>query len=123
MNKVIILGNITKDLEVKTTSTGKSVLRFCVAVQGKSKEAQTDFIDCVAWEKNAENIAKFFSKGRKILVEGELKTGSYQKSEISIKTTEVWVNGFDFVDKKNDTSSKPLFEMKEPKINDDDIPF
>lgn len=123
MNKVIILGNITKDLEVKTTSSGKSILSFSVAVNGHTKDTPVDFIDCVAWEKTAENISKFFSKGRKILVEGELKSRTYQnKSGDKVKVLEVWVNGFDFVDKK-EASPQPMFEMKEPVITDDDIPF
>ena len=64
MNNVSLIGRITNDLEVKATSTGKSVLNFCIAVN-KDKET-TYFIDCVAWNTTATNIGKFFKKGSQI---------------------------------------------------------
>ncbi len=81
-NKTILMGRICNDLELKTTPNGTSVLSFRIAVdrayQTKGEERKTDFFYVVAWRSTAEFIAKYFSKGRMILVEGELQTRQYQ---------------------------------------------
>ena len=81
LNRVILMGRITQDLELKTTQTGVSVLSFTVAVDRnyarQGEERQTDFIDCVAWRQTAEFISKYFYKGRMIAVEGSLQKRSY----------------------------------------------
>jgi single-strand DNA-binding protein len=81
-NKAILMGRICTDLEVKTTPGGVTVLSFRVAVDRKyqskeSPERKTDFFNVVAWRQTAEYIAKFFGKGRLILLEGELQTRQY----------------------------------------------
>jgi len=80
-NKVIMLGRITQDLELKTTPTGVSVLSFSIAVdrrfQNKGEEKKSDFFNCVAWRNEAEFISRFWTKGRPILIEGELQNRSY----------------------------------------------
>ena len=80
-NKVIMLGRITKDLELKTTQGGVPVLSFTIAVdrrfQAKGEEKKSDFFNCVAWRQEAEFISRFWTKGRPILVEGELQNRSY----------------------------------------------
>ena len=82
LNKAIILGRITHDLEVRQTPSGTAVLQFTVAVdRNYSKdggEKQTDFINCVAWRNAAEFIAKWFGKGRMIAVDGRLQTRTYE---------------------------------------------
>lgn len=74
-NKVILLGRITQDLQLRTTPQGTSVLTFSIAVdrrfQTKGEEKKADFFNCVAWRQEAEFISRFWSKGRPILVEGE----------------------------------------------------
>lgn len=84
MNTVIISGRITKDIELKTTNSGISVVRFTVAVRSSRKDADgkavSDFISCIAWRSTAEFIEKYFSKGKWIEVRGELQTGSYEKT-------------------------------------------
>lgn len=80
-NKVIMMGRITNDLELKTTPQGVNVCTFRIAVdrqyQAKGEERKSDFFNVVAWRKHAEFVTRFFSKGRMIMVEGELQTRSY----------------------------------------------
>lgn len=82
LNTVIIMGKITKNLELKTTPSGNSVCAFTVAVDRgyvkQGEERQSDFIDCVAWGKTAEFVSKFFDKGRMIAVTGELRSRVYE---------------------------------------------
>lgn len=107
-NKVILMGRITKDLELKTTLSGVSVLSFSIAVERsfKSKDGErvTDFFDCVAWRQTAEFISRFFAKGRAILVEGELQTRSYQdKNNVTRYVTEISVANASFTGERADT--------------------
>lgn len=95
MNNIILIGRITKDPELKYTNNGKGNTRFTLAVQRNKEE--TDFINCVAWEKTAENIAEYFKKGSQIAVQGAIRTGSYEKDGRTVYTTDVWVYKFDFI--------------------------
>ncbi len=80
-NKVIMMGRIANDLELKTTPQGVSVCTFRIAVdrryQAKGEEKKSDFFNVVAWRGHAEFVTKYFSKGRSILVEGEFQTRGY----------------------------------------------
>lgn len=81
LNKAIILGRITHDLEVRQTQSGTAVLQFTVAVDrnySKDGEKQTDFINCVAWRQTAEFVSRWFSRGRMIAVDGRLQTRTYE---------------------------------------------
>lgn len=106
MNTVAILGRLTKDIEVRQTTTGKAFASFCVAVDaGKDT---TYFIDCTAWEKTAENIGKFFKKGDKIAVTGCLTTRMWEDDNGGKrKATEVRVLAFDFCAGKTDKIEEP----------------
>ena len=75
MNVCVLLGRLTKDPELKTTQSGKSVVTFSLAVDGFK---DTDFIDCVAWNATAENLAKFKKKGEQIALTGRITTRSYE---------------------------------------------
>lgn len=81
MNKFIIMGRITRDLELKTTQSGVAVCQFCVAVdrnyQKKGEERKADYFNVVAWREKAEFVHKYFGKGRMILIEGEMQTRQY----------------------------------------------
>ncbi len=93
-NKVILMGRITHDLELRTTPTGANVCTFSIAVdrrfQQKGEEKKTDFFNIVAWRQQAEFVTRYFSKGRMILVEGELQTRSYtDKNGANVKVTEI----------------------------------
>ena len=105
LNFVALLGRITKDLELKSTQSGTSVLQFTVAVDRdfvkQGEERQADFINCVAFKQTAEFISKFFSKGRMIAVEGRLQTRSYDdKNGTKHNVTEVIINKASFTGEK-----------------------
>lgn len=133
MNKVIISGNITKDLELRSTENGKKFLGFSIAVNEGTKEKPiTNFFNCNAWEQNAEFINKYFSKGRKILIEGTLRTSKYKNDEgKEITNTYILVNHSEFCDsKKEETNTSEVeedyksFENPDQVVfEDDDLPF
>lgn len=99
LNKVIIMGRITHELEIKQTQSGAAVLSFTVAVDkySKNEEKAADFISCVAWNKTAEFIGKYFGKGRMIAITGNLHSRTYDdKNGVKHYVTEVYVDGADF---------------------------
>lgn len=101
INKVILSGRITHDIEIKQTSSGASVTQFSIAVERsyakQGEERQTDFITCVAWNKTAEFIGRFFSKGRSIVIIGQLRTRNYEdKNGSKHYVTEVFVDEVQF---------------------------
>lgn len=106
MNKVQLMGRLTRDPELKATSTGKSYANFTVACDyGKDKEGKslTNFIPCSAWDKRAEAIAKYFSKGQRILItDGMLMVRSYKDTKTGENRTYTYVDvrDFEFVENK-----------------------
>ena len=101
LNRVILMGRITQELDLKQTPSGASVLQFNVAVERsfvkQGEEKQTDFITCVAWRQQAEFIAKYFGKGRMIAIEGNLRTRTYEdKNGTKHYVTEVYVDSVSF---------------------------
>lgn len=82
MNKVILMGRLTRDPETRTTTGGTSVCSFSIAVDRsyvkQGEERQADFFNCVAWSKTGEFVSKYFTKGNKILLEGELQNNNYE---------------------------------------------
>lgn len=106
LNKAIILGRITHDLEVRQTPGGTAVLQFTVAVDrnySKDGEKQTDFINCVAWRQTAEFIGRYFGKGRMIAVDGRLQTRTYEdKNGTKHYITELIVENANFTGEKSD---------------------
>jgi single-strand DNA-binding protein len=113
LNKTILLGRITQDLELKQTPNGVSVLSFTVAVDRnytKGEEKQSDFISCVAWKERAEFISRYFGKGRMIAVEGQLRTRTYEdKNGVKHYVTEVYVDNASFTgeSKKDHVHNNP----------------
>ena len=107
MNKALLIGNITNELELRKTQTGKSVLSFTVAVnEGYGDKKTTDYIDCRAWENVAENVAKYCRKGSKIYVEGKTKATPYEKDGKKMKDKYILVSSVEFLDSK-DTQKEP----------------
>ena len=105
-NKVILMGRITHDLELKTTQTGINVCTFSIAVDrrfsGKGEERKSDFFNIVAWRQQAEFVCRYFGKGRMILVEGELQTRSYtDKNGANVRVTEVIADRLSFTGEKS----------------------
>lgn len=112
MNVVTLLGRMTKDAEVRYSQGDNqtAVARFAIAVDRKSKDAGTDFINCVAFGKIAEVIEKYFGKGKRIGIVGHIQTGSYTNKEgAKVYTTDVVVDALDFIELKaeGNTTSAP----------------
>lgn len=108
MNQVCLMGRIAQEPELRTTSTGKSVLSFCLAVKNYSRDQNNnvDWIDCVAWDKNAEFIHTYFSKGNLIAVTGRLSTRNWEdKNGNKRKSTEVIIDRADFTGEKKEADS------------------
>lgn len=123
INNVVLMGRITKDLEPRQTQNGKIKLSFTVAVdRGYGDNKQTDFINCVAWEKRAQFIDKYFHKGSLIALTGSIKTGSYEKDGRTIYTTEVWVDEASFTGEKK-TDSSPIGDGYTELEDPDGVPF
>ena len=126
MNCVVIIGHMTKDVELRRTNSGKAVASFTLAVNKDYRNEQggydADFIDCVAFEQKAETISKYVHKGDRFAVLGQLATRSYEtKDGKKVKVTEVKVTGFDFLESKKQESTSGDFEqIDDPDAN---LPF
>lgn len=139
INKVILGGRLTADIELKATPNGVAVAQFTIATNRRGKDAQTDFINCVAWRQTAEFVSKYFSKGSSICVVGELQQRSWEdKNGGKRYATEVIVSEALFVDSKSDAQSAetaspanyipdaykgPQTANFEAVSDDDDLPF
>ena len=130
MNRVILIGNLTKDPEFTTTNSGVSCVKFTIATQRKYKnengEYESDFPQCLAWRNTADFINKYFKKGNKIAVVGKIQTSSYDAADGSKRyKTEVVVEEAEFVQarkgEEENQEEKPKPEL-EP-IDDDSLPF
>lgn len=136
INKVILIGRLTREPELKSTNSGKSFCRFSLAsnrsIYNRDTQESRDevgFFDCVAWGKAGEVIHKYVQKGRRICVEGSLRWSSWEDSG-GVKRSKVDINvdAFQFLDSKpSGDASQPEGSSGtyggEPGMGDDDIPF
>ena len=155
MNKALLIGRLTRDPELRTTPTGRNVCQFSIAVSRNFTNAngdrEADFINCVVWDKQAENLVKYQKKGNQIAVDGRIQTRNYDdKDGKKVYVTEIFVSNVTFLDSKvsNDsvnnleeppvkpgpitteqidsmpTANDPFANFgNEVQINDDDLPF
>ena len=127
MNKIVLLGRLTKDVEVKYTPSQKVVATFTLAVDrpfsGEKKEA--DFIPCVVWGKSAELIGNSCAKGHRLCVEGRLQIRQYDDKNGQRRwITEVIVSGFDFVERRTEVqATKTMPDMGKDVPFDEEVPF
>ena len=121
MNIAILMGRLTRDPELKYTTGGKAYANFTLAVQKTKDEAE--FIDCVAWEKTAENIAEYFGKGNRILIKGRLSVNSYEQNGEKRKFIRVLANTFEFIDSKNSGNSQNSNRNNYDSDEDEGFPF
>lgn len=129
MNIVAISGRITQDIVLKYTQNKNAYLNFNVAVRNNDEE--TYFINCIAWQHNAEFINKYFSKGQGILIKGKLVTENYQTASGENRiTTKILVEGIDFPPSNNNPTERPSDLKERTKNNrfknnevEDDFPF
>lgn len=126
LNKVVLIGRLTKDVELRQTVNGISVARFTLAVNRNFKnqkgENEADFIPVTVWRGQAENCAKYLSKGKLVAVAGRIQTGSYEAKDGTRRyTTEIVADEVQFLEwgEKNDN---PGFEEFTPEF-DEELPF
>ena len=127
MNHWVGIGRLTRDPEVRYTQSGKACAKFALAIDRRKSgdgNPQADFISCVAWEKTAEVISQYVSKGQKIAVEGRIQTRSYEKDGRKYYVTEVIVQSMEFCDSKGGGASTTNGgAYAGTPVPDDDIPF
>ena len=116
MNSVALIGNLTRDPELRYTTDNKPVSNFTIAVNRQSVDG-TDFIDVSVWNKQAENVKKYLTKGRKVAVEGSIRTGTYEKDGKKYKSFHIMANKVHFLGNNQQDASKQeevKEEAKEP---------
>lgn len=141
MNQVCIIGRVTKDVQERRTQNGTPVVSFTLAVDRRKKEDGADFINCIAWNKSAETIAKYVHKGDLFGVTGYIQTRSYEKDGKTNYATEVVTTGFQFLERKREMQSdspsgqnksdydnawgntNSVIDSSYVGINDSDLPF
>ena len=127
-NKIILVGRLVRDVEIKQIPSRKSVARFSLAVnEGYGEKQSVSFINCQAWEKLAETLNKYTSKGNRILIVGRLKQDSWQNAEgVKVNSTYVVCESVQFLENKKDGNSESVYKNQdvhnEPG-NEEDIPF
>lgn len=112
INNVVLVGRLTRELDLKYTSNGTAVASFTIAAErpfkNASGEKETDFINCVIWRKSAENLANFTRKGSMIGVEGSIQTRKYENQQgQTVYVTEVNVKDFRLLESKEVTEQRP----------------
>ena len=147
MNNVCLVGRLTRDPELRTTSSGVANCRFSLAVDGRpdsNGNPHTDFINIVVWRNQAENVAKYCKKGSQVAISGRIQTGSYQGSDGNTRyTTDVVADRIIFLGSKGDVPADTNYEVsnetpvetadlsedpyanmgEETVLSDDDLPF
>ena len=135
LNRIIVMGRMTRDPELRRTGSGTAVTSFSLAVdrdfESQSGEKETDFIDVVAWRNTAEFVSKYFSKGRMAVVEGRLQLRDWtDKDGNKRRTAEIVADSVYFGDSKRDggdtVQSEPQSEPQSgfSEVEDDgDLPF
>jgi len=136
MNKVVLIGRLTRDPDLRYTDQGTPVASFSLAVnrrKQKDKPQEADFIRCVAWGATGENLSKYQSKGSQIAVHGRIQTGSYEdKDGKKVYTTDVIAEEIEYLGSKKDNQSNndsnqdygvPLDDFHPIDDNDDGLPF
>ncbi|MBE6161684.1 MAG: single-stranded DNA-binding protein [Firmicutes bacterium] len=110
MNRVILIGRLARDPEMRTTSSGIAMTRFTLAVSrpfnSQDGKDATDFISCVVWRRQAENVAKYCTKGSQVAIEGRIQTGSYDAQDGTKRyTTDVVCDNVTFLGSRSSSNS------------------
>lgn len=130
MNKVILMGRLTKDPEVRYTNGGKTIGSFSIAVDRRFKsegQPEADFFTCVTFGKQAEFVEKYLKKGTKILLSGQIQNNNYEKDGVKHYNTQIVVDEIEFAESKRsqseELSSKDDGFMAIPDDAGDELPF
>lgn len=133
INRVLLVGRLTRDPELRYTPNGVAVATFTLAVNrqftNQQGEREADFINCVVWRKPAENVANFLKKGSLAGVDGKIQTRSYEKDGRTVYVTEVVADSVQFLEPKG--TQQQTKQNNDPFLNDgqtidissDDLPF
>jgi len=136
MNKVFLIGNLTKNPELSATQNGKSLCRFTLAVQRKFANSQgvreADFLTITVWGATADNCAKYLKKGSKAAVCGSIRTGSFEQDGVRRYTTEINADEVQFLSTKNELGEDEFEELPTAPtssfsgmkaVEDEELPF
>lgn len=132
INRVVLVGRLTKDVEVKKTQSGLSVAQFTVACDRRSQDQAADFINCVAWRQSADFLGQYAKKGQMVGVDGRLQSRSYERDGSKIYVTEVIADNVKILEsrdkqsfRKSDYDNDSAKEAVEDEygISSDDLPF
>ena len=131
LNKVMLIGRLGKDPEIRYTQGGLAIGSFSLATSEKYKkqngemEERTEWHNCTVFGKQAETIEKYLHKGSQVYVEGSIRTEKYQKDGQDRYATKIIVNGFQFLDSKGSQSQggQSPAQSSAPVVSDDEIPF
>lgn len=128
MNRVILIGNLTKDVDFTTTNNGIAVAKFTLAVSRRFKNAnrenETDFLNIIAWKGLAENCSKFLKKGNKCAVVGNIQTRSYDAQDGNKRyITEIIADEVEFLNTKTDVIKEKVASGELKHTDDDSLPF
>ena len=125
INRVILVGRITKDPEMKSTQSNIAVVSFTLAVNrqftDQSGERQADFIQCVVWRKQAENLARYVKKGALLGVEGRIQTRTYEADNGTRYVTEVVCDTVQFLESKGDVDNEPTSNEEDNTADNDEF--
>lgn len=122
INRVVLVGRLTKDVDLKYTPSGVAMARFTLAVNrtfsNQQGEREADFINCLVWRKQAENTANFLSKGSLAGIEGRIQTGSYEGQDGKrVYTTDVVADSVQFLEPKNGQATQNNGTTGQPQMN------
>ena len=142
INRTVLVGRLTKDPELKYTPSGIPMARFTLAVNrpfsNQQGEKEADFINCIAWRKQAENLSNYMKKGNMVGIEGRIQTGSFEGQDGKrVYTTDVIADSVQFLEarggnsgssnmqgQQNQMGEDPFANSKGPiELSDDDLPF
>lgn len=128
LNNVVLVGRLTKDPDLRKTQNNKSCLSFCLAVDRKFKnengERSADFINCVAWNQQADYLANYAAKGDIVGVEGSIQTRSYEKDGQNVYVTEIVASNVQLINFKKADQQEPV-KQDDTKIviDQEELPF
>lgn len=124
LNTITVMGRITKDIELRRTNNGTAVASFTVAVDRDFDKGKTDFIECVAWKNTAEFAAKYFAKGSKAVILGQLQMRDWEdKNGNKRRNAEIVVSSMYFADSKKETGNSYAASGFTEIEDDEDFPF
>lgn len=128
MNKVFLIGNLTRDPELVETANGVTLCRFSIAVnrnyKGSDEERKTDFFNCVAWRGLGETVARWTKKGNKVAVSGSIELRDYEDAQGTKRTgVDIVAQDVEFLTAKTSAEDDAASKHLQPINDDTDIPF